>query len=284
MISIENILKKIEHLPPFPEVYRKAMQLLKDPAISVDKLIEVIQYDQAITANVLRMCNSAYYRPSKRKIHSLREGLVLLGNNQLKEIISRSTIVQFYQKESKGYDLGRGELWKAAISSALISQIICKLIGKVEYLEIFTTTLLHDIGKVVLNDFVWEENRRILQLVQEKGYSFEEAEQNILGMDHAEVGAKIAELWHFPEDMICAIRLHHTPETAPEDDKITPIVYLSDVITLTMGIGVGSDGLCYRAKEGIMKRFSLTSTDLEKIMINFYEAYNGVQDILSLDE
>jgi putative nucleotidyltransferase with HDIG domain len=284
MISIGKILKRIDKLPPFPEVYRKAMQLLQDPEISVDKLIQVIQYDQAITANVLRMCNSAYYRQSKRKIHSLREGLVLLGNDQLKEIISRSTMVQFYQKENKGYDLGRGELWKSAIASALISQIICKMIGRPEDSGIFTTTLLHDIGKVVLNDFVWEENQRIFQLVQEKGYSFEEAEQNILGMDHAEVGAKIAELWHFPEDMICAIRLHHTPETAPEDDLITPIVYLADVTTLMMGIGVGSDGLSYRAKEGIMKRFALTSRDLEKIMIDFYEAYHDVQNILNLDE
>ena len=284
MIRVENIIKKIENLPPFPEVYRKAIQLLQDPEISVDKLIEVIQYDQAITANVLRMCNSAYYRLSKRKIHSLREGLVLLGNNQLKEIISRSTMVQFYQKENKGYDLGRGELWKSAISSSLISQIICKLIGKSEDAAIFTTTLLHDIGKVVLNDFVWEENQRIFQLVQDKGYAFEEAEKKILGMDHAEVGAKIAELWHFPEDMIAAIRLHHSPEKAPEGDTITPIVYLSDVTTLTMGIGVGSDGLCYRAKEGIMKRFALTPRDLEKIMINFYEAYHSVQNILNLDE
>jgi putative nucleotidyltransferase with HDIG domain len=284
VISIENILKKIKNLPPFPEVYRKAIQLLQDPEISVDKLIEVIQYDQAITANVLRMCNSAYYRPSKKKIHSLREGLVLLGNKQLKEIISRSTIVKFYQNESKGYDLGRGELWKSAISSALISQLICKLIGKAEYSAIFTTTLLHDIGKVILNDFVWEENQRIFQLVQAKGYSFEEAEKKILGIDHAEVGAKIAELWHFPEDMIRAIRLHHTPEIAPEDDNMTPIVYLSDVITLTMGIGVGSDGLCYRANESIMKRFAVTSRDLQKIMMDFYEAYSGVQNILNLDE
>jgi putative nucleotidyltransferase with HDIG domain len=260
------------------------MQLLQDPEISVDKLIEVIQYDQAITANVLRMCNSAYYRVSKRKVHSLREGLVLLGNNQLKEIISRSTMVQFYQQENKGYDLGRGDLWKSAISSALISQIICKLIGKVEYSAIFTTTLLHDIGKVILNDFVWEENQKIFHLVREKGYSFEEAEKKLLGMDHAEVGAKIAALWDFPEDMVRAIRLHHTPEIAPEGDNITPIVYLSDVITLTMGIGVGSDGLCYRAKASIMKRFALTSRDVEKIMIDFYGAYNGVQNILNLDE
>lgn len=283
MIDIQHILRSIDNLPPFPEVYRKATRLLQNPETSVDNLIQVLQYDQSITANVLKMCNSAYYGLT-RKVHSLREGLVLLGNNQLKEILSGSALSQFYQKESKGYDLGRGELWKSAISSALVSQIICKIIEGKENPTVFTTALLHDIGKVVLNDFVWEENKKISQLVQEEGYSFEEAERQILGMDHAEVGAKIAELWNFPEDMIRAIRLHHTPETAPENDIITPIVYLSDVIILTMGVGMGSDGLFYRGKEGIMKRFGLKEKDLEKIMVDFYDAYNNVQNILNLDE
>ncbi len=283
MIDMQNILKKIDKLPPFPEVYRKAMQLLQDPGTSVDELVQVIQYDQAITANVLRMCNSAYYG-LQRKIHSLRDGLVVLGNNQLKEIVSGSTLIQFYERKSQGYDLDRGELWKSAISSSLISQIICKLIRVPENPTIFTATLLHDIGKVVLNDFVWEENKEIVQLVQEGGYSFEEAEQNILGMDHAEVGAMIAEQWGFPEDIIRAIRLHHSPEKVPEDDVITPIVYLSDIVTIMLGIGVGSDGLSYRGKEEVMKRFGLKERDLERVMVDFYEAYNNVQSILSMDE
>ncbi len=283
MIDMQNILKKIDKLPPFPAVYRKAMQLLQKPDTSVDALIQVIQYDQAITANVLRMCNSAYYG-LQRKIHSLRDGLVVLGNNQLMEIVSGCTVVDFYQKKGHGYGLERGDLWKSAISSALISQIICKLIGVAETPTIFTATLLHDLGKMVLNDFVWEENEKIVQLVEEGGYSFEEAEQNVLGMDHAEVGAMIAEQWSFPEDIIRAIRLHHSPEKAPEDDVITPIVYLSDIATIMLGIGVGSDGLSYRGKEKVMKRFGLKEKDLERVMVDFYEAYNNVQRILSMDE
>jgi len=283
VIDMRNIIKKIDKLPPFPAVYRKAMQLLRNPETSVAELIQVIQYDQAITANVLRMCNSAYYG-LQRKINSLRDGLVVLGNNQLKEIVSGSTMVNFYQRKSEGYDLERGELWKSAISSALISQIICKLIGRPENPTLFTAALLHDVGKIILNDFVWEENKKIVQLVQEGGYSFEEAEQNVLGMDHAEVGAIIAEQWGFPEDIIRAIRLHHSPEEVPEDDIITPIVYLSDVVTLIMGIGVGSDGLSYRGKEEVMKRFGLKERDLERVMVDFYEAYNNVQNILSMDE
>lgn len=283
MLDIQNLLKTIDKISPFPEVTRKAMHLLNDSDVSADELIKVIQYDQAITANVLKICNSAHYG-SEGKIHSLHDGLVLLGNNQFKEIVLASTMVPFYQGENKGYDLGKGDLWKSALSSALISQIICNLIGESKTSVIFTTTLLHDIGKVVFNDFVWDENRRISQLVREEGYSFEEAERKILGMDHAEVGARIAEMWNFPGDMIQAIRLHHVPEEASEDDIITPIVYLSDVVTLTMGIGVGSDGLSYRGKKRIMKRFGLKEKDLEKIMADFYESYNNVQSILNLDE
>lgn len=281
MIDIDAIVKSIKKLPPFPNVATRALEILDDPDASVDRLISIIQYDQAITANVLKLCNSAYYG-LRRKVHSLREGLVLLGNAELKNIILASTVVKFFHKENRGYDLAKGELWKHAVATGIISRIVSNRVTQSEPPSLFTAALLHDIGKVVLSRFVDRYFEQIIALVNEGRHSFLEGESEMLGIDHAEVGAKIAESWNFPEDIVQAIRLHHRPEEASDDDPLTPIIYLANIITLSMGIGVGRDGLSYRGKEEVMKRYGLKAKDLQGIVIDFYDEYNKVQDILKL--
>lgn len=281
MIDIDVILKSIKKLPPFPTVANKALKILDDPEASVDKLISIIQYDQAITANVLQLCNSAYYG-LVRKVRSLREGLVMLGNIELKNIILASTIVRYFEQENKGYDLAYGELWKHAMATGIISNIISDRVGEPENPSLFTAALLHDIGKIVLSNFVDKYFEQIIALVTQGKHSFLEAEEEMLGINHAEVGGKIAESWNFPKDIVQAIRLHHRPEEAPDNDSITPIIYIANIITLSMGIGVGRDGLSYRGNEEVMKRYGLKAMDLQEIVADFYEEYSKVQDVLEL--
>jgi putative nucleotidyltransferase with HDIG domain len=281
MKDTEAIIKSMKKLPPFPDVATKALKILDDPDASVDQLISIIQYDQAITANVLKLCNSAYYGLS-RKVRSLREGLVLLGNVELKSIILTSTAVKFFHRENKGYDLAKGELWRHAVATGIISKIICDRVTGSESASLFTAALLHDIGKVVLGRFVDTYFEQILALVKGGDHSFLEAEREMLGIDHAEVGARVAESWNFPKDIVQAIRLHHRPDGASGDDPLTPVIYLSNIVTLSMGIGVGRDGLSYRGKEEVMKRHGLKAKDLQEIVVDFYDQYNTVQDILGL--
>lgn len=281
MKDVDKILKSIDKLPPFPKVARKALTLLNDPDASADQLIAVIKHDPAITANILKICNSAYFG-LYRKVQSVMDGLVLLGNNEFKKIIMASSVLPVYEKESKGYDLARGELWQHAMASALVSQIISKKLDQHDDMALHTTTLLHDLGKVVLSSFVWEKFEKITTLVEDEEYSFVEAEKAVIGLDHAEVGARISELWKFPDNMVQAIRFHHNPQGAPEDDSLTHIVYLANVITLFMGIGAGGSGLYMRGRESIMKKYGLKEKDLEVIMVDFYDEYNRSKDLLGI--
>ena len=281
MINIDAIVKSIKKLPPFPTVAKKALKILDDPDASVDKLISIIEYDQAITANVLKLCNSAFYG-LMRRVRSLRGGLVMLGNAELKNIILASTTVKFFQQENIGYDVTRGGLWEHAVASAIIARLISERVGESEDPSLFTAALLHDIGKVVLDTFVDRYFEQIIALVNEGDHSFLEAESEMLGINHAEVGARITESWNFPKDIVRTIRLHHRLDKISDDDRITPIVYLANIITLSMGIGVGRDGLSYRGEEEVMKRYGLKARDLQEIVVDFYDEYNKVQDVLGL--
>jgi len=280
MINLESILKSIEKLPTLPQVAIKALKKLDNPEISVNDVVSIIQYDQAITANVLKIANSAYYGKS-RKVRSLSEALVLLGNKQLKEIILTSSVINIFQNENKGYQKAKGELWKHAASCAIISKLISKHMGKPELPSLFTAALIHDIGKLALDSYVERYQEQIIALVIEKQYCFTDAEKEMIGMNHAEVGAKIAEMWHFPEEIVTAIRLHHSPEMASDNDEITPIVHLANIITTLLGIGAGVDTFANKGKSEILKKCGLNGNDVQKIMVAFYEIYYNIQDLLT---
>ncbi|WP_028314304.1 HDOD domain-containing protein [Desulfatibacillum aliphaticivorans] len=280
-MDIESILKDLEQLPPFPTVVAQALALLDSPDSSAMDVVQVVQYDQAITANVLKVCNSAYFG-LPGKVSSLREAVIRLGNKQLKEIILTGTVVKYYKNAMEGYALSKHDLWKHAISTAIISRIISKRFPGVDEGAVFTAGLLHDVGKTILDAVVDEYFNQMFALVGEKGYSFTEAEQEVLGLDHAEIGARMGELWGFPKEIVHAIRFHHAPPEGDESDLVTQVVYLANVICLMLGIGVGRQGLHVRGRDEILEQHGMDINDLQVIMAGFLDEYQKVQDIIDL--
>ncbi len=281
MISVDKILRKAAQLPPFPVVVQRALQLVADPRSSAQEVVDVIQFDQSITADLLRLCNSAYFS-LQRKVQSLKEALVLIGFNQLFEIVLGRQASRLLSKPSAGYDLQRGELWRHSVASALLSGIVCKRLGRQPSPVLFTATLLHDIGKVILSEFVKDYFDEIKRLIEEKSVSFNDAEKEILGIDHAELGGRIAEEWKFPKVIVSSVRYHHTPFSTSEEDEIVLLTHLCDVVAMLTGIGGGSDGLYYHPSEEIMKHYRLEEEDIELFIIELAVLFGQVKELLNI--
>jgi putative nucleotidyltransferase with HDIG domain len=254
---------------------------VENPKSSTQEMVDVIQYDQSITANLLKVCNSAYFG-LRSPIHSLREAIVRIGFNQVLEIILNRSSANLISRACPGYDLDDGELWRHSVSCALLSQIISTRLNEPPTPTRFTAALLHDIGKVILSKFVLDHFGEIRMMVQDEGCSFIEAERKVLGIDHAELGGKISEGWHFPKVIVSAIRYHHTPLGTPEDHDTVNLIYLCDLVTLLTGIGGGADGLSYHAYNEVMKQFQLSRRDIEKFISQLDEGFKKVEIMLSL--
>jgi len=275
MKDLRIITKDIKELPPLPEVAQKVFSLLNDPKSNVQDLVKVIQLDQAMTANILKLCNSAYFG-LKRKISSLQEALVLLGQKNLHEIIMTDNSGKYYQRAGAGYSLGKGELWRHSVACALLSQILVRKTGLPEDPFLFTAALLHDIGKVILSTYVKTEYDQIIRLVKEQQYPFLQAEKEIIGIDHAELGGRIAEEWNFPGALVEAIAQHHTPDT---ENYISCIVHLCNLMTIMMGIGTGY-GLADYGKDAVMKKLGLKERHLESCMVELWHELQKAEDLL----
>jgi putative nucleotidyltransferase with HDIG domain len=281
MSRIDEILSSIKELPPFPEVARKVMELIQNPKSTPQDIVKVIQYDGAMTSNVLRMCNSAYFGLS-REIDSLQRAVMLIGYDSLSEIVLANSAMSFYRGKNEGYDLGKGELWRHSVACALLSQILLKMIGRDDDPLFFTAALIHDVGKIVLSRFVKEGYLKIMDMVRNDGCSFVEAEERVVGIDHAALGGRILQQWQFPDQLIEAVRCHHQPDLAASENDLVGMTYLADVISLMMGIGVGADGLCYKARDEVMTAFNLKEKNIEMCMVQLWGELGRVEGLLSV--
>jgi putative nucleotidyltransferase with HDIG domain len=168
------------------------------------------------------------------------------------------------------------------VACALLSQDLAARLNIEENPLQFTTALLHDIGKVILSEFVKDHFQEIKRLVRDGNLSFNEAEKEVLGIDHAELGAKISEQWKFPPALSAGIQYHHTPLSAPADSDLPSLVYLCDMIALMTGIGGGADGLSYHAHKEVIKQYGLRGKSLEQIINYLQDRMNEVERILNM--
>jgi putative nucleotidyltransferase with HDIG domain len=208
------------------------------------------------------LANSAYYG-YPRKINTVSQATILLGFQTIKSIVLASTVNKIMTHELKGYALGENDLWTQSQASAIISRNIAKEVKFSNPETAYIGGLLRDIGKTILNYYVEREYNAIVNKVEYGNVSFSEAEEEILGFNHAQVGEKIAEKWNFPKDLVEAIGLHHTPEKSTINPTLVSIVHIADAITMMMGIGIGADGLTYNFSPFALETLNFNAQDLE---------------------
>jgi len=281
MSRLDEILSLVKHVPPFPKVAHRVSEMLNDPEVSATALAEVIQYDQVITANVLKICNAAYFG-LPRKVSSLDEALVIVGNDTLKDIIITSSSARFYKGAAgEGYKLDQGDLWKHSIAVGIMAKELVKYVKGVEPGSAYTAGLLHDIGKRFLSSFVADDFKKIMMKVVQDSCSFVEAEKELVGASHAELGGMIMSQWDFPKEIELAVLQHHDSD-ALDKDPLTAIVALANALVISMGIGVGADGLSVKMQGGGLKRFGITSTHLELCMANLFMEIDRAQELFHI--
>ena len=262
----DQIIKDLDTLPSLPTAAIKAVKLLQDPDVSISELTKTIEYDPALTTNVLRLANSAYFGASKQ-IGSLKQAIIRLGTNNVFRLVVASAVAPLANKAVKGYDLPPGELWIHSIAVAIGSDIMRDELNLTVPGYMFTAALLHNIGKVVLGNCSYVDPQKILDMATSHQVSFDEAELAVLGIDHAEVGALLLEKWNLPQNIIEVVRWHHYPKYYPESKEVIDLIHVTDNLCIKMGIGLGVDGLIHRISQESLDRLNLKTKITEKVLI-----------------
>ncbi len=258
----DQILAGISSFPTLSVTVNRLLAVLNDPESASHEVAKIIQYDPALTANVLKAANSSYLG-FRRPVTSLSEAIFRLGTKWIFQIAVSSLIYSNVRKPAAGYNLTGEELWRHSISVAIMTESLSSLLGMREAGMLYTAGLVHDIGKIAIGQFVSGNFDKIQNLVDERHLTFEEAELEILGIDHSEIGALIAENWNFPQVIVECIRWHHNPDCAPQVSQPLDLVHVSDSLCLLEGFGLGKDDLQYKLNENSINRLKITVTNIE---------------------
>jgi putative nucleotidyltransferase with HDIG domain len=282
MTDIDDIINGIDTLKPIPPVAAQMMALAEDENSSMSDIADLIVHDPSITASLLKICNSAYFG-LQRQIESVRDAITLLGLDQIVELILLNGTAENFKDDPDGYGLGEGELWHHAVLSAHVAKVLAEANGWASNKHlIFTAALLKDIGKIIMGRYVAFSYEKINILVHSKGYSFNEAEKEIIGMNHEELGARIGQKWRFGDKLIYMIRNHHMADPTCRSDPETALVYLADIACMMTGFGTGLDGLAYRFYGEALERMNLTEKDLQNAIFDTGEQRLKIEKLLNL--
>jgi len=282
MTDLKAIVEQIDQLEPVPPIATQILALTEDPDSSLAEISDLILNDPALTANLLKICNSAFFS-LPRQVESVRDAISLMGLDQIVEIVLFNGLSASFKKEMVGYGLGERELWRHAVSSAHVAGILADRLGASQNKHlIYTAALVKDIGKLILGRFVAFSYEQINILVQSQGQSFNDAEREVIGMNHEELGALVGKKWNFSDKMIYIIRHHHLSDESARQDFETALVYLADIICMMMGICTGADGLSYRFYGDVLNQMSLSENDLQGIIAEAGKNQQQVEMLLNL--
>ncbi|GJM44489.1 MAG: hypothetical protein DHS20C21_13310 [Gemmatimonadota bacterium] len=235
---VSRLIAPMSDLVPLPQSLSLLRSLLTDPVVEVSKLVPVVEKDTALTAALLRLCNSAQFG-LQRKVGSVKEGLVLIGNVPFLKLAISVGMTGIFRPKMPGYGLQKEDLWAHCLATAHAASEIVKGIGHPE-LEgrAFPAGLLHDVGMIVLDEPLVrhrEQGRAV------ENQETRDMEQDATGVDRDEVGAALVELWKFPEALVNAVRWHHDPQTSRDFGPLVVAVHAGERIARAAGIG--ADGV-----------------------------------------
>lgn len=284
--DIQEILQKADNMQYNFAIAVKVTKMLDDFNVNINDLSKIIGADQALTAKLLKQCNSAEYGFS-RKITTVKDAIARIGFKPLKTMLFTIVSKSPFNREINGYGLEKGEIWRNAISCAVYSRYLAELTGYYDPDQAFTAGLLRDIGKLVLNEFVREEYDQIIKMVSETHMSFAQAEEEVLGYNHSQVGALVADKWKFPAMLVDCIKYHHNPELAEkeqlEDIDLVKIVHFADYLTVMMGYGIGSDGMMYEIDLNSLSSLGveMSSENMELLIADIVNLNTEIESLVS---
>ena len=239
------LLERIDELPPLPAVAARIMALADDETTSALDLAQVLSTDQALTAKLIRISNSAYYGFA-RKVSTVREAVVVLGFKQVRQMAVGASLMNAFSRHYEGGgDFDLDLFWGHSVAVAVASESIAKKTRAARGEDAFTAGILHDIGRLVIRMTMPREFEEAVRMARTGQVSLHQAELEITGYDHQAVGLALGERWKFPSHLVDAVADHHDESRTPSPDGLAGVVAQANRLVLYYGLFCGYDAPGY---------------------------------------
>lgn len=237
--DIRRIVERIQNLPTLPTVVTRILKLVKSPESCAQDVEEILSTDQSLTVKVMRLVNSSFYGYAG-KITTLKQAVVILGFETIRSIALTATVFSAFPHRNRSL-FDRELFWRHSIATGVAARMLAQAARDPATEDVFLAGIVHDIGKVVLDEYAPVEFDQVLSVVEEKDCLIYEAEREVLGSSHAQIGRWLATKWGLPAELTDVIFYHHQPGNAQRAPRWTAFVHVGDVLARTLKLGSGGD-------------------------------------------
>ncbi len=280
MQEIDDYLDQAKQLPPAPRVLAQLLPLLNQPDIDVSKVVELVTYDPALTADILQACHTAEQGFATEATH-LEEAVVRLGFQRIYRIVATVCAATTLGAVKPEWGVDSGELWKHSVTAAFAAQLVARD-REVDENLVFTAGLLHDLGKVVLAGALESIYTKVVEEAEAGQYSLLETEERRLGVQHAEVGGRLLARWALPPELAAAVCYHHHPAEG-EAQPVAACVCLGDLIAHLVGSRCGCAAYSFLGPVEGMKLLKLPHDRLPSLITQTLENVAMVEFLLRMN-
>jgi len=276
----DGLINKIEHLAPMPITAQRLLGVINDENVSLAEIARIVEFDEALVSNTLRAANSAFFHRGKA-VRDARSAVVRLGTTNLFNLILGQYLRQL-SIPAPLYDLSEDDLWfHSTVASLAADEIIRGASTEVPQIA-KVAALVHDVGKLIMVRFFKAEFQAVLELSGRKDISFVEAERELFGCDHAEVGAAVAREWAFPDDVRDAIERHHETQLEASHPVLDTVI-VSNLVAKTLAAGLGAEGLDFSVDEGVRQRLGLNFAKFCQICGRVEDQMSRVRQVFGIN-
>ncbi len=233
-------INKIDDIPTLPTVAIEIIGLAQSPDVQINKLSEVIHQDPPLATKVLKAANSAYYRRATSEVETIQRAIMLLGLNEIVDITSTISVFSAFPVMDREAHSIRLSFWNHCVATGIIAKYLAKKLKIMSDGKEFVGGLLHDVGKIILDEYFHDSFTAARSLASERHCPMLDAEREILGTDHSEVGYLLAAKWHLPAYIADIIQWHHDPAQA-KFKELTSLVSLANLLAKGAEMSFGGD-------------------------------------------
>ncbi len=267
MLAHADIARAAYDLEPLPATATRLAAVIGQPDWDLDQVVHVVELDGVLAGQVLRFSNSAM-SGAQREITGIDEAVMRIGPGMALGLAMGAGVRKQMNKSVGAYEIDSGDLWRHSVCSALAADVARRYCGTPIPNEAFPAALLHDIGKQVLGQFLDEEMVRNLERARREGQcSSIQAEAEMLGVDHCEVGGLVAQHWKLPKIFVLGITHHHDPARTPpnEDSRIAYAVCLANLVARRIGYATDSAEVDWRDWPHLFEALDTRPSRIEKL-------------------
>jgi len=261
--DLDELIRRVDNLPTLPSVVAKVNELVESPGSSAADINHAIRQDLVLSARILRLVNSPFYG-FHRRIKSVAHAVVILGFSTVRNVVLSTFVLDSFA--ARDLPFGHREFWIHSLGTGAAAATLARRMGLAEAEDAFVAGLLHDVGKVVLHQYARDDFAVVARAAAERDCLLYDAELDMLGTSHAEIGGRLLDAWQLPEDLVEAVRSHHVPGEAGGYRDLVAVVHVADILARALLVGNGGDARIPRVNAEAWSRAGAPPEGIEAVL------------------